>query len=78
MKDKAKLKTCVRIPLVGLWGCGVVGCGVLSVRVLTVMGTKPTVEECADAFVLLAKSSSITGSSLKIGKFFCDLKSMKI
>lgn len=37
-------------------------------------GTKPTVEECADAFVLLAKSSSITGSSLKIGEFFLYLR----
>lgn len=33
---------------------------------------KPTVEECADAFVLMAKSSSMTGSSLKIGKSFSE------
>lgn len=41
---------------------------------LTVMAgsMKPTVEECADAFVLMAKSSSITGSSLKIGKSFSE------
>lgn len=39
---------------------------------LTIVGVKPTVEECADAFVLMAKSSSITGSSLKIGEPLSD------
>lgn len=33
---------------------------------------KPTVEECADAFILMARSSSMTGSSLKIGKSFSE------
>lgn len=59
MKNAAKLKTCVCITSMrdgdGDADCN---CG----------WVKPTVEECADAFVLMAKSSSITGSSLKIGK----------
>lgn len=38
---------------------------------------KPTVEECADAFVLMAKSSSMTGSSLKIGKSFSEESSWR-
>jgi len=32
------------------------------------VGEQPTVEECADAFVLMAKSSSMTSSTLKIGE----------
>lgn len=61
LKEAARLKTCV---------C------VLRMRdadiMLTIVGVKPTVEECADAFVLMAKSSSITGSSLKIGESFSE------
>lgn len=59
MRNAAKLKTCVCITFVGA-GNGNADCNYGWI--------KPTVEECADAFVLLAKSSSITGSSLKIGK----------
>lgn len=60
MKNAAKLKTCVCITSMKN-GDGDADCNCGWV--------KPTVEECADAFVLMAKSSSITGSSLKIGKF---------
>lgn len=59
MKNAATLKTCVCITSMGD-GDGDADCNCGWV--------KPTVEECADAFVLMAKSSSITGSSLKIGK----------
>lgn len=58
-KEAAKLKTFVCVPRMR-------GGGIM----LTAM--KPTVEECADAFVLMAKSPSMTGSSLKIGKSFSE------